>query len=41
MITLERFHIYKSRRIDGNILNNTYAESENPIFKIIYDHENN
>jgi hypothetical protein len=32
MHPLERYHIFKSRKIDGNILNDTYAENESLTF---------
>jgi hypothetical protein len=36
MNTLERYHIYKNKKTYGNILNDTYAEAENPIFEVIH-----
>jgi hypothetical protein len=33
--TLERYHIYKNKKTYGNILNDIYAEAENPIFEVI------
>jgi hypothetical protein len=33
--TLERY-IYKNKNTYGNILNDTYAEAENPIFEVIH-----
>jgi hypothetical protein len=31
--------MYKSRKISGSTLNDTYAENENPIFEIIHRYE--
>jgi hypothetical protein len=36
MNTLERYHIYKNKKIYGSILNDTYVEAENPIFAVIH-----
>jgi hypothetical protein len=36
MNTLERYHIYKNKKTDGSILNDTYAEAANPIFEVIH-----
>jgi hypothetical protein len=36
MNTLERYNIYKNKKMYGNILNDTYAEAENPIFEVIH-----
>jgi hypothetical protein len=38
MNTLELYHIYKSTKINGTILNDTY-KNENPIIEIIYKYE--
>jgi hypothetical protein len=33
---LERYYIYKNKKTYGNILNDTYAETENPSFEVIH-----
>jgi hypothetical protein len=32
MNTLQRYHVYKNRKTEGNVLNDTYAENEYPVF---------
>jgi hypothetical protein len=36
---LERYHIYKNKKTYDNILNDTFAETENPIFEVIHTYK--